>query len=48
MAQDNALAQARALVDELLEAAKTGAIVPVRLPGEEFTGLIRTGTIGEG
>lgn len=34
MAQDNALAQARALVEELLEAAKTGAIIPVRLPGQ--------------
>ena len=31
---DNTLAQARALVDELLEAAKTGAIIPVRLPGQ--------------
>ena len=34
MSQDNTLAQARALVDELLEAAKTGAIIPVRLPGQ--------------
>ena len=34
MAQDNTLAQVRALVDELLEAAKTGAIIPVRLPGQ--------------
>lgn len=34
MSQDNTLTQARALVDELLEAAKTGAIVPVRLPGQ--------------
>lgn len=30
----NALSQTRTLVDELLEAAKTGAIIPVRLPGQ--------------
>ena len=30
----NALSNARTLVDELLEAAKTGAIIPVRLPGQ--------------
>ena len=34
MSQDNTLTQVRALVDELLEAAKTGAIIPVRLPGQ--------------
>src|SRR5690606_23198322 len=34
MTQQNALAQAQALVDELLEAARTGAIIPVRLPGQ--------------
>ena len=28
------MAQARALVDELLEAAKSGAIIPVRLPAQ--------------
>ncbi len=32
MTEENALSQARALVDELLEAAKTGAIIPVQLP----------------
>jgi cell cycle sensor histidine kinase DivJ len=34
MADDSQLAQARALVEDLLEAAKTGAIIPVRLPGQ--------------
>lgn len=34
MAQENALAQAQALVDELLEAARSGKIIPVRLPGQ--------------
>ena len=33
-AEQDALTQARALVDELLEAARTGAIIPVRLPGQ--------------
>lgn len=33
MAND-ALKQARALVDELLEAARTGRVIPVRLPGQ--------------
>jgi signal transduction histidine kinase len=32
MTEENALTQARALVDELLEAAKTGAIIPRQLP----------------
>jgi cell cycle sensor histidine kinase DivJ len=31
---DTALAQARALLDELTEAAKKGAIIPFRLPGQ--------------
>jgi len=30
----DSLSQTRALVDELLEAAKSGAIIPVRLPGQ--------------
>lgn len=34
MTQDDALANARQLVDELLEAARRGAIIPVRLPGQ--------------
>jgi signal transduction histidine kinase len=34
MTEQNALAQARALVDELLEAARKGTIIPVRLPGQ--------------
>ena len=34
MADSNHLAQARALVDELLENARSGAIIPVRLPGQ--------------
>ena len=32
MTEENALSQARTLVDNLLEAAKTGAIIPVQLP----------------
>lgn len=31
---DEALAQARAMLDELVQAAKTGAIIPIRLPGQ--------------
>ncbi len=31
---NNALTQARALVDELLEAARAGRIIPIRLPGQ--------------
>jgi signal transduction histidine kinase len=34
MTEQDALAQARALVDELLDAARKGAIIPVRLPGQ--------------
>jgi signal transduction histidine kinase len=34
MTEQDAMAQARALVDELLEAARKGAIIPVRLPGQ--------------
>ena len=34
MTEQEALAQVRALVDELLEAARKGAIIPVRLPGQ--------------
>jgi signal transduction histidine kinase len=31
---DDGLAQARAMLDELLEAARKGAIIPIRLPGQ--------------
>jgi len=31
---DEALAQARAMLDELVQAAKAGAIIPIRLPGQ--------------
>lgn len=34
MSEQNALAQARAALDELLEAARTGQIIPIRLPGQ--------------
>lgn len=34
MAEDKALTQLRGLVDDLMEAARTGAIIPVRLPGQ--------------
>ncbi len=34
MTQQTTLAQVQTLVDELLEAARTGAIIPVRLPGQ--------------
>ncbi len=34
MTQQDALAQAHALIDDLLEAARTGAIIPIRLPGQ--------------
>jgi signal transduction histidine kinase len=37
MTEENALSQARALVDELLEAAKTGAIIPRQLPRQVET-----------
>ena len=34
MSEQNALAQARAALDDLLEAARTGQIIPIRLPGQ--------------
>lgn len=34
MAEDKALTQLRGLVDDLMEAARTGAIIPVRLPSQ--------------
>lgn len=34
MADETPIAQAQALLDELLDAAKTGALIPVRLPGQ--------------
>lgn len=34
MTNDDSLAQARQLVDDLLEAARSGALIPVRLPGQ--------------
>jgi signal transduction histidine kinase len=34
VAEDKALTQLRGLVDDLMEAARTGAIIPVRLPGQ--------------
>lgn len=34
MSEQNALAQARVALDELLEAARTGQIIPIRLPGQ--------------
>lgn len=34
MTQQDALAQAHALIDDLLEAARAGRIIPVRLPGQ--------------
>jgi signal transduction histidine kinase len=34
MTQENPLVQARILLSDLLQAAKTGAIIPVRLPGQ--------------
>lgn len=34
MSEQNALAQARAALDALLESARTGQIIPIRLPGQ--------------
>ena len=34
MSEQNALAQARAALNDLLEAARTGQIIPIRLPGQ--------------